>query len=138
MKTLITGSTGFLGSAVLRELLNDGHEVKVLVRKGTDTANIDGLDVEIAYGNLRDLESIRSALNGCDILYHVAAYYSLWDRDPQLIYEINVEGTRKILQAAKEKGLEKIVYTSTVGCIRKHFFQQKHFIQRLQKIQIPG
>ena len=117
MKTLITGSTGFLGSAVLRELLDDGREVKVLVRKGTRTANIDGLDVEIAYGDLRDLESIRSALTGCDILYHVAAYYSLWDRDPQLIYEINVEGTRKILQAAKEKGLEKIVYTSTVGCI---------------------
>ena len=117
MKTLITGSTGFLGSAVLRELLDDGREVKVLVRKGTDTANIDGLDVEIAYGDLRDSESIRSALNGCDILYHVAAYYSLWDRDQQLIYEINVEGTRKILQAAKEKGLEKIVYTSTVGCI---------------------
>ena len=117
MKTLITGSTGFLGSAVLRELLDDGREVKVLVRKGTRTANIDGLDVEIAYGDLRDLESIRSALNGCDILYHVAAYYSLWDRDQQLIYEINVEGTRKILQAAKEKGLEKIVYTSTVGCI---------------------
>jgi len=117
MKTLITGSTGFLGSAVLRELLDDGREVKVLVRKGTRTANIDGLDVEIAYGDLRDLESIRSALTGCDILYHVAAYYSLWDRDQQLIYEINVEGTRKILQVAKEKGLEKIVYTSTVGCI---------------------
>ena len=117
MKTLITGSTGFLGSAVLRELLDDGREVKVLVRKGTRTANIDGLDVENAYGDLRDLESIRSALTGCDILYHVAAYYSLWDRDQQLIYEINVEGTRKILQVAKEKGLEKIVYTSTVGCI---------------------
>jgi len=117
MKTIITGSTGFLGSAVLRELLDDGREVKVLVRRGTRTANIDGLDVEIAYGDLRDLESIRSALNGCDILYHVAAYYSLWDRDPQLIYEINVEGTRKILQVAKEKDLEKIVYTSTVGCV---------------------
>ena len=117
MKTLITGSTGFLGSAVLRELLDDGREVKVLVRRGTRTANIDGLDVEIAYGDLRDPESIRSALNGCDILYHVAAYYSLWDRDPQLIYEINVEGTRKILQAAKERDLKRIVYTSTVGCI---------------------
>jgi len=117
MKTLITGSTGFLGSAVLRELLDDGREVKVLVRRGADTANIDGLDVEIAYADLRDLESIRSALTGCDILYHVAAYYSLWDRDPQLIYEINVEGTRKILQVAKEKDLEKIVYTSTVGCV---------------------
>jgi len=117
MKTLVTGSTGFLGSAVLRELLDDGREVKVLIRKGTNTANIDGLDVEIAYGDLRDSESLLSALNGCDVLYHVAAYYSLWDRDQELIYEINVEGTRKILQAAQEKCLEKIVYTSTVGCI---------------------
>ncbi|SVE14555.1 uncharacterized protein METZ01_LOCUS467409, partial [marine metagenome] len=77
MKTLLTGSTGFLGSAVLRELLSDSRDVKVLVRKGTNTANIDGLDVEIAYGDLRDLESLRSALNGCNILYHIAAYYSL-------------------------------------------------------------
>jgi len=117
MKTLLTGSTGFLGSAVLRELLSDGREVKVLVRKGTNTANIDGLDVEIAYGDLRDVESLRSALDGCNILYHIAAYYSLWNRDRKIIYEINVDGTRKILQAAQEKGLEKIVYTSTVGCI---------------------
>jgi dihydroflavonol-4-reductase len=117
MKTLVTGSTGFLGSAILRELLDDGREVKVLVRKGTDTANIDGLDLEIAYGDLRDSASLQSALSDCNILYHTAAYYSLWDRDQQLIYDINVEGTRKILQASKEKGLEKIVYTSTVGCI---------------------
>lgn len=117
MKTLVTGSTGFLGSAVLRELLSDGREVKVLVRKGTNTANIDGLDVEIAYGDLRDLESLRSALKDCNILYHIAAYYSLWNHDRKIIYEINVDGTRKVLQAAQEKGLEKIVYTSTVGCI---------------------
>ncbi|SVC28031.1 uncharacterized protein METZ01_LOCUS280885, partial [marine metagenome] len=83
MKTLVTGSTGFLGSAILRELLDDGREVKLLVRKDADTANIDGLDVEIAYGDLRDPESLQSALNGCNILYHAAAYYSLWDRDPQ-------------------------------------------------------
>jgi len=75
------------------------------------------LNVEIAYGDLRDVDSIRSALNGCNILYHVAAYYSLWDRDKKLSHEINVEGTRNILQAAKEKALKRIVYTSTVGCI---------------------
>jgi dihydroflavonol-4-reductase len=117
MKTLVTGSTGFLGSSVLRELINDGREVKALIRKGTSKKNITGLDIEIAYGDLRDIESIRSALNGCDILYHVAAYYSLWDRNKQLIHEINVKGTRNILRAAKEKDLKKIVYTSTVGCI---------------------
>ncbi len=117
MKTLVTGSTGFLGSAILRELLDDGREVKLLVRKDADTANIDGLDVEIAYGDLRDSESLQSALNGCNILYHAAAYYSLWDRDQQLIYDINLEGTRKILEASEKKNLEKIIYTSTVGCI---------------------
>ena len=117
MKTLVTGSTGFLGSSVLRELINDGREVKALIRKGTSKKNITGLDVEIAYGDLRDIESIRSALNGCDILYHVAAYYSLWDRNKQLSHEINVKGTRNIFRAAKEKDLKKIVYTSTVGCI---------------------
>ena len=117
MKTLVTGSTGFLGSAILRELLDDGREVKLLVRKDADTANIDGLDVEIAYGDLRDSESLQSALNGCNTLYHAAAYYSLWDRDQQLIYDINLEGTRKILEASEKKNLEKIIYTSTVGCI---------------------
>jgi len=87
------------------------------VRKDANTANIDGLDVEIAYGDLRDSDSLQSALNDCNILYHAAAYYSLWDRDQQLIYDINVEGTRRILEASQKKGLEKIVYTSTVGCI---------------------
>ena len=117
MKTLITGSTGFLGSAILRKLLEDGREVKVLVREKSDTKNIDGVDVEIAYGDLRDFDSLQSALNGCNVLYHTAAYYSLWDQDKRLIYDINVEGTRKILKAAQLKNIEKVVYTSTVGCI---------------------
>jgi len=117
MKTLVTGSTGFLGSAILRELLDEGREVKLLVRKDANTANIDGLDAEIVYGDLRDSDSLQSALNDCNILYHAAAYYSLWDRDQKLIYDINVEGTRRILEASQKKGLEKIVYTSTVGCI---------------------
>ena len=117
MKTLVTGSTGFLGSAVVRELLNDGREVKVLVRRGANTGNIEGLDVEVAYGDLRDSSSLQSALTDCGVLYHTAAYYSLWNRDKRLIYDINVEGTRKILLAAQDKGLDRIVYTSTVGCI---------------------
>ena len=117
MKILITGSTGFLGSAIVRELLSDGRDVRLLVRKGADTRNIDDLDVEVALGDLRDPSSLKSALTGCSVLYHAAAYYSLWDRDQRLIYDINVEGTRNILQAAKECGLDRVVYTSTVGCI---------------------
>ena len=117
MKTLVTGATGFLGSAIVRELLKDGRKVRVLVREGTNTENIDGLDLELAYGDLRDNESLKKALRDCEVLYHAAAYYSLWDKNKRLIYDINVEGTRNILQAALDLGLAKTVYTSTVGCI---------------------
>lgn len=117
MTTLVTGATGFLGSALARELLNDGRTLKLLTRKDSDTRNIDELDCELAYGDLRDKESLKSALKGCKTLYHTAAYYSLWSRDKKLIYDINVQGTRNILESALELGVEKVVYTSTVGCI---------------------
>jgi dihydroflavonol-4-reductase len=116
-KTLLTGATGFLGSAVARELLNDGRNLKLLVRENSNTSNIDELDCEVCYGDLRDRESLKSALVGCNTLYHAAAYYSLWSCDKQLIYDINVHGTRNILESALEAGIEKVVYTSTVGCI---------------------
>ena len=117
MTTLVTGATGFLGSALARELLKEGRTLKLLVRKNSDTRNIDELDCEVAYGDLRDRDSLKSALAGCHTLYHTAAYYSLWSQDKKLIYDINVQGTRNILESALEMGVEKIVYTSTVGCI---------------------
>jgi len=117
MKTLITGATGFLGSAIARELLAEGREVRALVRPGTDTRNIDGLELEVVHGDLRDRDSVRRALMGTSALYHTAAFYSLWDRNKRTIYEINVDGTRNILEAALEAGVDKAVYTSTVGCI---------------------
>ncbi len=117
MTTLVTGATGFLGSALARELLKDGRTLKLLVRKNSDTRNIDDLDCEVAYGDLQDRDSLKSALTGCQTLYHTAAYYSLWSRDKKLIYDINVQGTRNILESALEMGVEKVVYTSTVGCI---------------------
>ena len=117
MTTLLTGATGFLGSAVARELLKDGRPLKLLIRKNTDTRNIDDLDCELVYGDLRDRESLKSALTGCKTLYHTAAYYSLWSRDKKMIYDINVQGTRNILESALEANVEKVVYTSTVGCI---------------------
>ena len=85
MKTLVTGTTGFIGSAIIRELINDGRDVKALIRKGSDLRNIQDLDVETVIGDLRDKDSLTSALKGCDRLYHTAAYYSFWSRDKNLI-----------------------------------------------------
>ncbi|MGP0629923.1 hopanoid-associated sugar epimerase [Nitrospina sp. 32_T5] len=117
MKTLVTGTTGFLGSAIARELILSGRAVKVLVRQGSDLRNLSGLDVEVVHGDLRDPDSLARALDKCDTLYHAAAYYSLWSRDRKMVYDINVTGTRNILDAAKQADLKRVVYTSTVGCI---------------------
>ncbi len=120
MKTLVTGATGFIGSTVVRELLNDGADVRVKVRRDSDTRNIDGLEVERVYGDTRDRESIRAALKGCDTLYHVAAYFAHWSLNKDLFYEINVEGTKNVLEEALAQGLEKVVYTSTSNTIGSH------------------
>jgi len=120
MKTLVTGATGFIGSTVARELLNDGADVRVTVRRDSDTRNIDGLDLERVYGDTRDRESMRAALKGCDTLYHVAAYFAHWSPNKDLFYEVNVEGTKNILEEALAQGLEKVIYTSTSNTIGSH------------------
>ena len=117
MKTLVTGTTGFLGAALLRELIADGRDVRVLVRPDADRSNIEGLDAEVVIGDVRDRDSLAAALQGCEVLYHAAAYYSLWSRDKRTMYDINVQGTRNILEAAMTENVRKVVYTSTVGCI---------------------
>jgi len=117
MKALVTGSTGFIGAAVARCLLERGVDVRVLVRRDSDLGNLQGLKVEQAYGDLRDAESLRQALTGCRQLYHVAAHYALWAPDPQIFYDINVTGTRNLMEAARDVGVERIVYTSTIGAI---------------------
>ncbi len=117
MKTLVTGTTGFLGASLVRELIADGRDVRVLVRPNADLSNIEGLDVEVVHGDLRDRASLDNALQGCEVLYHAAAYYSLWSRDRRMIYDINVQGTRNILEAAMAGSIRKVVYTSTVGCM---------------------
>lgn len=117
MKALVTGSTGFIGAAVARCLLERGVEVRVLVRHDSDLGNLQGLKVEQAYGDLRDVASLRQALTDCRQLYHVAAHYALWAPDPQIFYDINVTGTRNLLEAARDVGVERIVYTSTIGAI---------------------
>jgi dihydroflavonol-4-reductase len=111
---LVTGASGFLGWHVARVLLERGVGVRALVRPGS---RVDALDVECVTGDLRDPESLERATAGCGLLFHVAADYRLWARDPGELYRSNVDGTRNLLEAARKAGIERVVYTSTVGCI---------------------
>jgi dihydroflavonol-4-reductase len=117
MKALVTGATGFLGAHIARELLRDGAHVRVLARPGGDRRNLAGIDVDIAAGDLLDKDSLAAAVKGCDTLFHAAADYRLWTKEPATMYAANVDGTRNILQAALDAGLEKVVYTSSVGTL---------------------
>ena len=117
MTILVTGATGFVGSAVARRLVQHGLEVRVLVRPGSDRRNIDGLDVDVATGDLADRDSLERAAKGCAALFHVAADYRLWTRDPQGMFATNVDGTRDVLRAAAEAGATRIVYTSSVAVL---------------------
>jgi dihydroflavonol-4-reductase len=117
VKTLITGSTGFVGSAVLRQLLKAGHSVRALIRQNSDRRNLAGLPVEIFIGDLTDRPSLDRALGGCSTLFHVAADYRLWARNPRELYETNINGTRHIMEAAAQAGVTRIVYTSSVATL---------------------
>jgi dihydroflavonol-4-reductase len=117
MKVLITGSSGFIGAAVTRAVVANGDEVRVLVRSTSNLKNLEGLRVETVQGDLQDPLSLKKAIAGCEGLYHVAAHYALWDQDPSTFYAINVEGTKNLLCAARESGVQRIVYTSTIGAI---------------------
>jgi dihydroflavonol-4-reductase len=112
--TLVTGATGFVGWHVARKLIERGHKVRALVRGSNHPREIE---VEAVVGDLRDRESLRRAVEGCGAVFHVAADYRLWAPDANEMYRSNVEGTRNLLEAAREAGVERIVYTSTVGCI---------------------
>ncbi len=117
MTTLLTGASGFVGSAVLRRLIAAGHEVRALVRAGGDRRNLAGLPVEVVTGDLADPVSLRRALAGCRALFHVAADYRLWVPDPAPMYAANVEGTAALMRAALETGVERVVYTSSVATL---------------------
>jgi dihydroflavonol-4-reductase len=117
MKTLVTGATGFLGSHVARQLAARGDQVRVLVRPSSDTRALDGLDAERFTGDVRDVASLDRALTGVNRVFHVAADYRLWARNPREIYESNVTGTRNLLEASRRAGVEKFVHTSTVATI---------------------
>jgi len=117
MKVLVTGATGFVGGAVARALVKAGTDVRVLVRSKADAQTLSGLPVERVEGDLLDAASLRRALAGCRQLYHVAAYYALWAKDPAIFYDVNVTGTRNVLTAARAAGIERTVYCSTIGAI---------------------
>jgi len=115
VKVLVTGATGFVGSHVARELAAQGATLRLLVRKTSNLANLEGLNAETVTGDLMEPESLRTAVRGCDALLHVAADYRLWVRDPKQMYAANVEGTRALLRMAREEGVGRSVYTSSVA-----------------------
>src|SRR5215469_3214294 len=117
MKCFITGANGFIGSNLVHELLTRGHRVKALLRPGTEERGLAGQKIERVAGDLSDRRLLDREMAGCDWCFHLAASYHLWMRNYAPMYAVNVEGTRNVLEAAGKAGCQKIVYTSTVGCI---------------------
>jgi dihydroflavonol-4-reductase len=114
----VTGASGFIGSAVVRALINAGFPVRALVRPNSPRTNLDGLDIDIEEGDMRDPGAVRRAARGARYVFHVAADYRLWAQNPQEIMRNNFEGTRAVIEAAKAVGAERIVYTSSVATLR--------------------
>ncbi len=117
MKVLVTGATGFIGGNLARRLVAQGHQVKALVRPGGNTLTIDSTGVEVVPGDILDADSVDRGLQGCQWVFHCAAAYTFWSKNPGDIYRTNVEGTAVVLEAAKRAGVERVVYTSTVATI---------------------
>lgn len=116
MQVFITGATGFVGANLVRQLLKQGYHVRALVRPHSSLDNLQGLDLETVTGDLLD-PTVGKAMRGCQVLFHVAAHYSLWRTDRDQLYRSNVLGTRNILKAARDAGIERTVYTSSVAAI---------------------
>jgi dihydroflavonol-4-reductase len=115
MLAFVTGATGFVGSHVARVLAEQGADLRLLVRSSSDPKNIQALKADKVIGDLRDPASLERAMEGCDVVFHVAADYRLWVRDPEQMYRSNVEGTRSILEAARKNHVRRVVYTSSVA-----------------------
>ena len=120
MTVLVTGATGYIGSAVVRVLLEKGEDVRCLVRKSSNLKNLEGLEVELAFGDICDIACLRHAISDCEKVYHLAALYANWMPKPGRMYQVNEEGTRNVLQASKESRIEKIVYCSSVAALGAH------------------
>jgi dihydroflavonol-4-reductase len=121
MRIFITGATGFVGYHVARALTGQGADLRLLVRKTSNLANLEGIRGDTFVGDLMQPESLRAGLAGCDAVMHVAADYRLWIRDPENMYRANVDGTRELLRLAREAGVRRVVYTSSVATM--HFFK---------------
>jgi dihydroflavonol-4-reductase len=117
MRAFVTGGTGFVGGAVVRKLLESGHTVRALVRPGTNTRQLDGLAVERIEGDLSDVGSLERGADGCQWVFHVAALYAYWGYPWETFYQVNVEGTRRVLQAAHDAGAERVVHTSSIATL---------------------
>lgn len=117
MQAFVTGATGFLGSHVARVLCEEGATLRLLVRATSNLKNLQGMKAETVTGDLRDPGFLEKAMAGCDTVFHVAADYRLWVRDPQEMYRSNVEGTRALLEAARRNNVRRLVYTSSVATI---------------------
>jgi len=115
LKAFVTGGTGFLGAHIARVLAEQGAELRLLVRSTSDLRNIEGLKADRVTGDLRSPASLEKAISGCDTVFHVAADYRFWVRDPEQMYRSNVEGTRALLEAARKCGVRRVVYTSSVA-----------------------
>lgn len=114
---LVTGASGFIGSAVVRRLLARKQKVRCYVEPGAKLDNLAGLDVDVVTGDVNDRDAIARALDGCDTLYHLAAIYAIWLPDPSLMYRVNVEGSKTVLWAAYKAKLERVVYTSSIAAV---------------------
>jgi dihydroflavonol-4-reductase len=115
LKAFVTGATGFVGAHVARVLAEQGADLRLLVRSTSDLRNIEGLKADRVTGDLRSAPSLEKAISGCDVVFHVAADYRLWVKDPEQMYRANVEGTRALLEAARKNGVRRVVYTSSVA-----------------------
>jgi dihydroflavonol-4-reductase len=117
MRVFLTGGTGFVGGAVARQLVNAGHSVRALVRHGSNTRQLEGLPIEQVEGDLLDVGSLERGVQGCDWVFHVAALYTFWGHPWENFYQTNVEGTRRVLQAATDAGISRVVHTSSIATL---------------------
>lgn len=117
MRCFVTGGTGFVGGAVVRRLLAAGHHVRALVRPGTNTRQLDGLEVERVAGDLSDAAVLREGMAECEWVFHVAALYAYWGYSWEQFYATNVEGTRRVMESARRSGAARVVHTSSIAAL---------------------